>query len=102
MVLPQTVLRAGDLLSFKVKGEGPRYVEVRMRDGATAPATIFPPAGATETTLVAPDQTLPVTHLLGPGAGKLVVTALFSDRPRPVGAPADPETQAITAVVDKE
>jgi hypothetical protein len=40
--------------------------------------------------------------VLGPGGGKLVVTALFSDGPRPVGAPADPDTQVITAVVTKE
>ena len=102
VVLPQTILDAGDLLSFTVKGDGPRYLEVRMRDGAAAPATIFPPAGAATTTLVSPGQTLPVTHLLAPGGGKLVVTALFSDRPRPVGAPADPDTEAITAVVSKE
>ncbi len=102
VVLPQTILHAGDLLSFKLKGERPRYLEVRLRDGAAPPATIFPAAGATETALVPPDQTLPVTHLLESGPGKLVVTVLFSDRPRPVGAPADPETQSITAVVDKE
>jgi hypothetical protein len=102
VVLPQTILVAGDLLSFMVKGDGPRYLEVRMRDGAAAPATIFPPAGAVTTILVSPGQALPVTHPVVPGGGKLVVTALFSDRPRPVGAPADPDTEAITAVVSKE
>ena len=39
--------------------------------------------------------------VLGPGGGKLVVTALFSDHPRPVGAPAEPDTQAITAVITR-
>ena len=48
-VEPQTVLRAGDRLRLTVKGEGPHYVEVRMRDGAVPPATIFPAAGATTT-----------------------------------------------------
>jgi hypothetical protein len=101
-VEPQTVLRAGDLLRFTVKGERARYLEIRMRDGAAAPVTIFPLGGAAATTQVAPGQTLPVTPVLAPGGGKLVVTALFSDGPRSVGAPADPDTQAITAVVTKE
>jgi hypothetical protein len=101
-VEPQTVLRAGDGLELKITGERPRYVEVRMRDGAAAPLTIFPAGGATETPLVAPGEKLPVSPVLGPGAGKVVVTALFSDHPRPVGLPADRDTQAVTAVVAKE
>jgi hypothetical protein len=101
-VEPQTVLRAGDRLRLTVKGDGPHYVEVRMRDGAAAPATIFPTAGATSTIEVSPGETLTAMPVLGPGAGKLVVTALFSDHPRPVGAPAEPDTQAITAVFTKE
>jgi hypothetical protein len=99
---PQTVLRGGDRLRFQVKGDGPRYLEVRMRDGAAAPLTIFPAGGGVTTTQVSPGETLPPMPVLAPGGGKLVVTALFSDGPRPVGAPADPETQAITAVVSKE
>ncbi|HEY6475039.1 MAG TPA: hypothetical protein VI456_00570 [Polyangia bacterium] len=102
VVLPQMILRAGDLLSFRVKGERPRYLEVRMRDGASPPATIFPTDGAMATALVSPEETLPVTRLVAPGGGKLVMTALFSDGPRRVGAPADPDTQAITAVIGKE
>jgi hypothetical protein len=101
-VEPQTVLRAGDGLELKITGERPRYVEVRMRDGAAAPLTIFPAGGATETPLVAPGEKLPVSPVLGPGAGKVVVTALFSDHPRPLGVPADRDTQAVTAVVAKE
>jgi len=101
-VEPQTVLRAGDGLELKITGERPRYVEVRMRDGAAAPLTIFPAGGATETPLVAPGEKLTVRPVLGPGAGKVVVTALFSDHPRPVGVPADRDTQAVTAVVAKE
>ena len=101
-VEPQTILRAGDRLRIAVKGEGPHYVEVRMRDGAAAPATIFPTTGAATTVEVSPGETLPVMPVLGPGAGKLVVTALFSDHARPVGAPAEPDTQTITAVVIKE
>jgi hypothetical protein len=65
-------------------------------------ATIFPTAGAATTVEVSPGETLPVMPVLGPAGGKLVVTALFSDHPRPVGAPAEPDTQAITAVISKE
>ena len=101
-VEPQTVLRAGDALELKVTGERPRYVEVRMRDAAAAPVTVFPTEGARETPLVAPGEKLPITPVLGPGGGKVVVTALFSDHPRPVGVPAASDTQAVTAVVSKE
>ncbi len=101
-VEPQTILRAGDRLRLKVKGEGPHYLEVRMRDGAAPPVTIFPAAGAATTAQVSPGETLPVMPVLGPGHGKLVVTALFSDHARPVGAPAEPDTQAITAIIAKE
>ena len=58
-VEPATVLRAGDSLRFVVRGERARYVEVRLRDGGAAPATVFP-AGAGETPLVQPRETLPV------------------------------------------
>lgn len=101
-VEPQTVLHAGDGLELKITGERPRYVEVRMRDGAAAPVTVFPTAGTAETPLVAPGQKLPVMPVLGPGGNRVVVTALFSDHPRPIGVPADRDTQAVTAVVTKE
>jgi hypothetical protein len=98
---PRSTLRAGDVLDFKVRGEGPVYLEVRFKDGATAPQTIFPVSGAT-TPRVAPGDTLPITTPIGTSPGKVVITALFSDATRPVGAPADPETRAITAIVGKE
>jgi len=100
-VNPQTTLRAGDVLDFKVRGEGPTYLEVRFKDGASPPQTIFP-VGTTTTPRVAPGDTLGVTAPIGDSHGKVVVTALFSDARRPVGAPADPDTRAITAVVSKE
>ncbi len=100
-VEPQTVLRAGDGLEFKVRGEQAAYLELRLRDGAAAAKTIFP-ADAPTTPQVSPGDTLPVAPAVGPGGGKLVLTALFSDRPRPVGAPPDPDTLLVTAVVAKE
>jgi hypothetical protein len=99
---PQTVLHVGDELIFRVRSEGPVYLEVRWRDGAGPVQTIFPNDGAPLTREVTPTQELPRVRVTAPGAGKVVVTALFSDRPRPVGAPADPDTRAITALVTKE
>ena len=101
-VEPQTVLRAGDVLDFKVRGEEASYLEVRLRDGAGAIQTIFPAGGAPTSAKVSPGDALPVTPVVAPGGGKLVLTALFSETPRPVGAAPDPDTLTITAVVAKE
>ncbi len=100
-VAPGTVLRRGDSLRFVVRGERPRTLEVRMRDGAAAPATIFP-VGARETPLVKPRETLPIAPVIGAGGTTVVVTALFSDRPRPVGADAEPDTEVVTLAIAKE
>ena len=121
---PATVLRAGDELRFKVRGEGPRYLEVRLKDGAAPPTTLFPDKDAppesapvaaggggqpaepitvqTTTPQVWPGETLPITLPVAPGGGKLVVTALFSDRQRPLGVAPDADTETITAVFAKE
>jgi hypothetical protein len=110
-VEPQTVLRAGDILDFKVRGEEPSYLEVRLRDGAGAIQTIFPTSptsptsptgGAPISSKVFPGDALPVATVVASGGGKLVLTALFSATPRPVGAAPDPDTLTITAVVAKE
>jgi hypothetical protein len=97
---PQTVLRAGDVLRLVVRGERPRFLEVRMRDAAGPVVTVFP-AGMDTTPKVAPRETLPVAPALGEGAGKVVVTAMFSDRPRAPGRPASGDVEAVTIAVDK-
>jgi hypothetical protein len=40
--------------------------------------------------------------VLGAGGVRVVVTALFSDRARPVGADADPDTEVVTMAIAKE
>src|SRR3954447_24802125 len=100
-VEPATVLRGGDVLRFVVRGERARYVEVRLRDGGAAPATVFP-GGAGQTAPGQPRETLPVRPTLTPGGAKVIVTALFSDRARPVGAPADDDTKVVTLAIAKE
>ncbi len=123
LVDPATVLRAGDELRFTVRGEGPHYLEVRVKDGGSAPTTLFPDKNApaesapsvgdggtapdaavvqTTTPQVWPEEILPVTLPVAAGGGKLVVTALFSDKARPLGAPPDADTETITAVFGKE
>ena len=97
---PQTILKAGDELVFKVRGEGPSYLEVRLRDGLSEPRTIFP-VGAAMTQKVMPSEWLRRVRV-EPGGGKLVVTALFSDQSRPIGAPPDTDARTVTAVISKE
>ena len=101
-VEPATVLHAGDTLRFVVRGERARYVEVRLRDGGGAAATVFPVAGAGETPLVQPRETLPIRPTVGAGGARVVVTAMFSDRARPVGADADADTEVVTLAIAKE
>jgi hypothetical protein len=100
-VEPATVLRAGDRLRFVVRGERARYVEVRLRDGGAAPATVYP-AGAGAPALVQPRETLPIRSTLGEGGAKVIVTALFSDRARPLGAPPAADTEVVTLAIAKE
>ncbi len=98
---PQTLLRAGDVLEFKVRADGPTHLEVRFRDGASPPQTVFPAGGGAAPQVNAGD-TLPVTPAIGPGPGKVIVTAIFSDGPRAVGTPVAPDNRAITAVLSKQ
>jgi hypothetical protein len=67
-VEPQTVLRAGDVLGFKVRGEEASYLEVRLRDGAAAAQTIFPTGGAPLAAKVSPGDSLPVAPAVASGA----------------------------------
>ena len=85
---PHTVLHAGDVLDFKVRADGPTYLEVRFRDGTEPPRTIFPAAGVTTTPQVAPGAALPAVETIGPSAGKVVVTAIFWTAPAPSAPPS--------------
>jgi len=100
-VNPQTTLRAGDVLEFKVRAEGPTYLEVRFKDGTSPPQTIFPAGGGAAPQVKAGD-TLPISPAIGASPGKVVVTAIFSDAPRTAGTAVAPDDRAITAVVSKD
>ena len=99
---PGTPVRVGDVLRFTVRAESAVYLLVRLRDGAAPPTTIFPPAGAVAATQVQPGEALPAATTLGPGAGKVVVTAVFADHAFSLdGARAD-DTEQVDLVLEKE
>lgn len=98
---PGTPVHGGEVLRFRVRAEHPRYLLVRLRDGAAAAATIFPSAGATDAALVQPGETLPVAPVLGPGAGKVIVTAVFADHAFSVDA-RGADAEEIDLVMEKE
>jgi hypothetical protein len=100
-VEPSTTLAAGDVLRFVFKGERPRYLELRVRDGDGPVTTLFP-VGTSAAALVRPGDTLPVTFTVGPAAGRLLVSGLCSDGPRAVGAPPDADTETISLSLLKE
>jgi hypothetical protein len=97
---PGTPVRAGDTLRFSVRAERPRYLLVRLRDGAGAATTVFPSGDAAA--LVRPGEVLPVTPVLGPGAGKVVVTAVFADHPFSLDVAGGGDTEVIDLVMEKE
>jgi hypothetical protein len=98
---PGTLVRPGDVLRFAVRAERPRHLLVRLRDGAAPATTVFPAAGAAAS-LVQPGETLPVTPVLAPGAGKVIVTAVFADHPFSLDAAAAADTEEIDLVIQKE
>ena len=98
---PGTSVRAGDALHFTVRAEAPRYLIVRMRDGAADATTIFP-AGATQAALVQPGEALPAAPALAAGAGKVVVTAVFADHPFSLDGARAADTEVVDLVMEKE
>jgi hypothetical protein len=98
---PGTPLRAGDALHFTVRAEGPRYVIVRMRDGTADATTIFP-TGATQAALVQPGEALAAAPVIAPGAGKVVVTAVFADHAFSLDGARGDDTEVVDLVMEKE
>jgi hypothetical protein len=98
---PGTLAHEGDVLRFTVRAERPRHLIVRLRDGAAPPTTIFPAGGAASAP-VEPKQTLPIAPALGPGAGKVVVTAVFADQPFTLDAARGEDSEEIDVVIEKE
>ena len=99
---PGTPVHAGDVLRFSVRAEKARYLLVRLRDAAADATTIFPPAGTASAALVQPREVLPVAPVLGQGAGKVVVTAVFADHPFSLDGARGGDTEEIDLVMEKE
>jgi hypothetical protein len=98
---PGTLLRAGDVLRFAVRGERPRQLVVRARDARGPIVTLFPAGGALSSQLARPGDQLPATLAIGAAAGKVAVTALFADAPFPTDAAPRPETEVVDVVMEK-
>jgi hypothetical protein len=82
---PTTELRRGDALRFVVRASAPRYLVVRLRDGAGHERVVFPTAGAPAAALVRPDAALPEPLPIDEAStGRQTLTALFGQRPFPV------------------
>ena len=95
------MLAAGDVLRFVFKGERPRYLELRVRDGDGPVRTVFPVEGSMAR-LVRPGEGLPSRAMVAPGGNRLLVTALFSDRPWPVGSPPESDTETASFSIAKQ
>jgi hypothetical protein len=99
---PGTAVHAGEVLRFHVRAEHPRYLLVRWRDGAGAATTIFPAAGGGEAALVQPGEPLPIAPVLGPGAGMVIVTAIFSDHPFSIDHARGGDLEEMDLVMEEE
>ncbi|HET6151095.1 MAG TPA: hypothetical protein VFH68_26400 [Polyangia bacterium] len=94
---PTTELRRGDALRFVVRASAPRYLVVRLRDGAGHERVVFPRAGARDAALVRPDAALPdALPIDDASAGRQTLTALFSQRPFAVDERAGAELEVAT------
>jgi hypothetical protein len=100
-VEPGTVLTAGDRLRFVFRGERPRYLELRLSDEEGPVVTVFPPAG-TAAAMVKPGESILAASAVTAGRGRVIVSALVSDQPRPPGAAPDDDTEAVNMSIAKE
>src|SRR5262249_512200 len=100
---PGDVLEAGDLLSFRVRSDGPRYLELRVRDAA-GEHRLYPRVAAAPDAVAArvrPDEGLATDYVVPPGAaGKRWIGGLFGDRPFPLDRPPAPDVQVAGIPVD--
>ena len=78
---PAVELRAGDALRLVVRASAPRYLVVRVRDGAARERVVFPPGGAATAALVKPGDALPGVVAVDDTPGKTTLTALFGKQP---------------------
>ena len=104
---PETRLRVGDRLHFRVRAERPRYLELRVR-GPWGDVRIFPGAG-THAVAVRPGQALDRDYVVeavaepgAKGAQKLWIIGLFAEAAFPLDRSPGPDTEIVTVRVDTE
>jgi len=101
---PGAPSRIGDRFHFRVRAEGPRYLEVLIH-GPGGEARLYPAAG-TMAAPVMPGQTLDRDYLVeGPLAapGKaLWIMGRFSEHPFPLDTPSVPAVETVPVRVDLE
>jgi hypothetical protein len=110
---PFAALRPGDRLHFRVRGERPRYLELRVR-GPEGTVRVFPD-GAGTAALVTPGQSLDRDYLVPEGATRprgdagvgrapphLWIVALFADRAFALDQSPNPDIEIVPVRVDLE
>ncbi|HEY4187170.1 MAG TPA: sigma-70 family RNA polymerase sigma factor [Polyangia bacterium] len=101
---PGSPSRLGDRFHFRVRTEGPRYLELRVQ-GPGGDARLFPATGTTSVA-VAPGQTLDQDYVVAAPqavAGKaLWIIGRFAEHPFPLDSPTVPELEIVPVRVDIE
>jgi hypothetical protein len=101
---PGMFSRVGDQLHFRVRAEGPRYLEVRVR-GPKDKVRIFPSSGGVAARVV-PGQTLDRDYVIDapvalPGRW-LVIEGLFSEREFALDQPPGRDVEVVPVRIDIE
>jgi DNA-directed RNA polymerase specialized sigma24 family protein len=101
---PGAPSRIGDRFHFRVRAEGPRYLEVLIH-GPGGEARLYPATGTTAAP-VTPGQTLDRDYLVeaplaAPGKA-LWIMGRFSEHPFPLDTPSVPDVETVPVRVDLE
>jgi len=102
---PGMFSRLGDRLHFRLRAEGPRYLEVRARSPQGGQVRIFPVSG-TVAPRVAPGEALDHDYVLGPPVATpghwLVVEGLSSEHEFPLDKRPGRDIEVVTVRIDIE
>jgi hypothetical protein len=91
---PETQLRVGDRLLFRVRTERPRFLELRAKQAGSAEVRLFP-GDAPQALLVNPGQALDRGFDVTTATGAIGITARFADHPFPVDQPPGPDVEVV-------
>jgi hypothetical protein len=100
VLAPGKALRPGDAIRFVARLDRPRFVELRVPNGAGGERTLFPVG--TSAAWVEPGQPLPGGFVVDESPGPERLILLFGDRAFPVGRPPAPNLQIVRIDLPKE